>query len=56
MIDNTEQESLDLFWMQHALELAQRAESEGEVPVGAVVVYDEQIIGGGKKGTDKIFS
>ena len=42
-----EQTDLDIFWMQHALELAKRAEYEGEVPVGAVVVYDEQIIGEG---------
>lgn len=47
MNDKSEQESLDIFWMQHALELANRAESEGEVPVGAVVVYDEQVIGEG---------
>ena len=47
MNDKSEQESLDIFWMQHALELAHRAESEGEVPVGAVVVYDEQVIGEG---------
>ena len=42
-----EQNDLDIFWMQHALELATRAESEGEVPVGAIVVYDDQIIGEG---------
>lgn len=42
-----EQRELDLFWMQHALELAKRAESEGEVPVGAVVVYEDQVIGEG---------
>ena len=47
MIDKSEQESLDIFWMQYALELANRAESEGEVPVGAIVVYDEQVIGEG---------
>lgn len=47
MQDSQEQTDLDVFWMQHALELAQRAESEGEVPVGAVVVYDEQVIGEG---------
>jgi len=47
-MDNSEEQfSLDTFWMQHALELAKRAESEGEVPVGAVVVYDEQVIGEG---------
>lgn len=33
--------------MQHALTLASRAESEGEVPVGAVVVYNNEIIGEG---------
>ena len=47
MDDNEEQSELDIFWMQHALELAKRAEYEGEVPVGAVVVYDEQVIGEG---------
>ena len=47
MNDSQEQNDLDLFWMQYALELASRAESEGEVPVGAIVVYDEQIIGEG---------
>lgn len=45
--DRLEREALDLFWMQHALELAQRAEAEGEVPVGAIVVYRDQIIGEG---------
>lgn len=34
------QSEQDLFWMQHALRLAQKAESEGEVPVGAVIVSD----------------
>ena len=47
MSDHSEQESLDVFWMQHALELAKRAESEGEVPVGAVVVLDDEVIGEG---------
>ena len=42
-----ERESLDLFWMQRALELAQQAESLGEVPIGAVLVKDDQIIGEG---------
>lgn len=45
--DGLEREALDLFWMQHAFELAKRAESEGEVPVGAVIVKDEQVIGEG---------
>lgn len=47
MDNDEEQFDLDVFWMQHALELAKRAESEGEVPVGAVVVHDEQVIGEG---------
>ena len=33
--------------MQRALELARRAESEGEVPVGAVLVRDSEVIGEG---------
>ena len=33
--------------MRRALELAQRAETEGEVPVGAVVVSDGAIVGEG---------
>jgi len=37
----------DLFYMQRALELADRAESEGEVPVGAVLVRAGKIIGEG---------
>ncbi|HEC75155.1 MAG TPA: tRNA adenosine(34) deaminase TadA [Methylophaga aminisulfidivorans] len=34
-------------WMQRALELAAHAESIGEVPVGAVIVLDDKIIGEG---------
>lgn len=34
-------------YMQAALELARRAEAAGEVPVGAVVVRDRQVIGRG---------
>ncbi|HEX2199385.1 MAG TPA: tRNA adenosine(34) deaminase TadA [Burkholderiales bacterium] len=33
--------------MRRALELARRAEEEGEVPVGAVVVLDGEILGEG---------
>lgn len=35
------------YWMARALELARHAESEGEVPVGAVIVLDNEIIGEG---------
>jgi len=34
-------------WMRHALALAQRAQDEGEVPVGAVLVQNSEIIGEG---------
>jgi tRNA(adenine34) deaminase len=34
-------------FMRRALDLARRAEEEGEVPVGAVVVLDQRIIGEG---------
>jgi tRNA(adenine34) deaminase len=34
-------------WMAHAIELASKAEAIGEVPVGAVVVLDGEIIGEG---------
>ncbi|MFZ2314903.1 MAG: tRNA adenosine(34) deaminase TadA [Gammaproteobacteria bacterium] len=37
----------DLFWMQRAIQLAEQAGIAGEVPVGAVVVLDGQIIGEG---------
>jgi tRNA(adenine34) deaminase len=37
----------DIAYMQHALGLATRAESAGEVPVGALVVLNEKIIGEG---------
>ena len=34
-------------WMRHALQLAQQAAAVGEVPVGAVVIKDGQIVGEG---------
>jgi len=37
----------DIAYMHHALELATRAETEGEVPVGALVVFNDKIIGEG---------
>ena len=35
------------YWMRHALMLAKRAWEEGEVPVGAVLVHNNQVIGEG---------
>ncbi len=40
-------EERDAVWMEKALCLARRAAEEGEVPVGAVVVKDGEIIGEG---------
>ena len=37
----------DETFMQRALELARRAGAEGEVPVGAVVVFEGKVIGEG---------
>jgi len=37
----------DEAFMRQALELARRAQDEGEVPVGAVVVLEERVIGEG---------
>ncbi|MEE4638953.1 MAG: tRNA adenosine(34) deaminase TadA [Wenzhouxiangella sp.] len=37
----------DFTWMRHALALAGRAETIGEVPVGAVLVRDDEILGEG---------
>jgi tRNA(adenine34) deaminase len=41
----TEQD--DLHWMQYALQLADRAEQSGEIPVGAVLVKDGVVLGEG---------
>lgn len=38
---------LDIYWMQQALKLAEFAASKDEVPIGAVLVLDNQIIGEG---------
>ncbi len=37
----------DELWMQRALALARDAEAEGEVPVGAILVRDNAVIGEG---------
>lgn len=37
----------DIFWMQRALALAAQGELLGEVPVGAVIVRDGQVLGEG---------
>jgi tRNA(adenine34) deaminase len=37
----------DEAYMRRALELAQRAQAQGEVPIGSVVVLDDKIVGEG---------
>lgn len=37
----------DQYWLTHALKLAEKAQHEGEVPIGAVLVLDNQVIGEG---------
>jgi tRNA(adenine34) deaminase len=41
------QQQQDLYWMQYALQLADKAEQAGEIPVGAVLVKDNQVLGEG---------
>lgn len=38
---------IDEKWMARALDLARRAEAEGEVPVGAVLVADDELVAEG---------
>jgi len=40
--------SSDELYMRRALELARQAEREGEVPIGAIAVMQEKIIGSGR--------
>lgn len=37
----------DVFWMRHAMALAERASVQNEVPVGAVLVKDNHVLGEG---------
>ncbi len=40
-------DDIDRYWMGHALSLAREAEQRGEVPVGAVLIRDGQVVGEG---------
>jgi tRNA(adenine34) deaminase len=42
------------FWMREALAEARKAEAEGEVPVGAVVLLNEKIVGRGHNSPIKM--
>lgn len=43
----------DIFYMKEALRLAEEAAKEGEVPVGAVAVWDGKIVGRGRNRREK---
>lgn len=43
----SDEQTLDERWMRRALELADLAEQAGEVPVGAVIVRDGEMLGEG---------
>ncbi len=45
--NSTTESASDVEWMRRALALARQAEQAGEVPVGAVVVRDGELIGEG---------
>jgi tRNA(adenine34) deaminase len=45
---------LDHYFMEEALRLARQAYDEGEIPVGAVVVIGERIIGKGYNQTERL--
>lgn len=44
---HNEVESDDEYWMLQALELAEQARQEQEVPVGAILVHENKLIGSG---------
>jgi tRNA(adenine34) deaminase len=44
----------DAYFMQKALELAQQAADEDEVPIGAVVVHERRIVGKGYNQTERL--
>jgi len=46
-MSDSDQELIDQKWMKQALKLAQKAQSLDEVPVGAVLVKDGEVIGEG---------
>lgn len=47
MTFSTDTNEQDRYWMNYALNLAKQAEQQGEIPVGAVLVVDNQVVGEG---------
>lgn len=54
-LERIQQQKLDEKFMKEAIRQAKRAEKLGEVPIGCVIVYHDQIIGRGynRRNTDK---
>lgn len=51
---NLEKDILDHYFMQIALDLAQQAFQENEIPVGAIVTCGDRIIGKGYNQTERL--
>src|SRR5216684_7187099 len=45
---------MDATWMAEALVEARKAGSEGEVPIGAVVVFEDRIVGRGRNARERL--
>jgi tRNA(adenine34) deaminase len=45
--DSVDKDQRDVFWMNRALALAERSRAMDEVPVGAVLVLDNELVGQG---------
>jgi tRNA(adenine34) deaminase len=45
---------MDETWMAEALALARKAGSEGEVPIGSVVVFEGRIVGRGRNARERL--
>lgn len=48
---DAEMSAQDEIWMRHAMALATRAEEMGEIPVGAVLVLGNEVVGEGWNGS-----
>jgi tRNA(adenine34) deaminase len=44
----------DEYWMKEAIKLAQRAQKNGDTPIGAIVVKENKIIGKGYNEVEKL--
>src|SRR5260221_12052754 len=45
---------MDETWMAEALAEARQAAAEGEVPIGAVVVFEDRIVGRGRNARERL--